>query len=205
MFFAGLYYLFFAYDFRLLPLSPVYVKYPWGYMVPSHGPAQASNFNLTVLVWINLGTRLSIISITLLYNSFHIPSPSISGHESSYSLPYVQPNSHHTWTSYGYLGMYSIMDIKIGYCVDSAKKSSKKKSFASFPYKTYSSYCSYFRTRFFLWRRDFARNDGIFWDQSRQLPTFELSTLYNWLRPVGVSRQYLVLMSNLHLPNSYHQ
>ena len=42
----------------------------------------------------------------------------------------------------------------------------------SFSYKTQSSCKPYFRTRFFLWLRAFARNIGIPWDQSWQLSTF---------------------------------
>ena len=34
------------------------------------------------------------------------------------------------------------------------------------------------RTRFSLWRRAFARNVGILWDQSRQLSIFKLFTLF---------------------------
>ena len=33
---------------------------------------------------------------------------------------------------------------------------------------------------FFVWRRDFARNVEILWDQSRQLPTFKIFTDTAW-------------------------
>ena len=50
----------------------------------------------------------------------------------------------------------------------------------SFSYETSSSCYSYFRKRFVFWRRTFARDVRIRWDQSWQLPTFKHFTLYQY-------------------------